>query len=76
VPNQAKGVLARFVSVGPATAAKASSEGWRLCLRPNMVSSNRLTVSLIGDYPNSWLQTSVTRRHINKLRGRHGFSQC
>jgi hypothetical protein len=37
VPNQAKGVLARFVSVGPATAAKASSEGWRLCLRPNML---------------------------------------
>jgi hypothetical protein len=35
VPNQAKGVLARFVSVGPATAAKASSDGWRLCLRPN-----------------------------------------
>jgi hypothetical protein len=35
VPNGAKGVSARFVSVGPATAAKASSEGWRLCLRPN-----------------------------------------
>jgi hypothetical protein len=35
VPNRAKGVLARFVSVRPATAAKASSEGWRLCLRPN-----------------------------------------
>jgi hypothetical protein len=37
VPYQAKGVPARFVSVGPATAAKASSEGWRLCLRPNIV---------------------------------------
>jgi hypothetical protein len=36
VPNGAKGVPARFVSVGSATAAKASSEGWRLCLRPNM----------------------------------------
>jgi hypothetical protein len=24
-----------LVSVGPTTAAKASSEGWRLCLRPN-----------------------------------------
>jgi hypothetical protein len=36
VPNGAKGVPARFVSVRPATAAKASSEGWRLCLRPNM----------------------------------------
>jgi hypothetical protein len=34
-PNGAKGVPARFVSVRPATAAKASSEGWRLCLRPN-----------------------------------------
>jgi hypothetical protein len=32
---RAKGVPARFISVGPATAAKASSEGWRLCLRPN-----------------------------------------
>jgi hypothetical protein len=30
-----KGVPARFVSVRPAAAAKASSEGWRLCLRPN-----------------------------------------
>jgi hypothetical protein len=35
VPSPAKGVPARFVSVGPAAAAKASSEGWRLCLRPN-----------------------------------------
>ena len=35
VPDRAKGVPARFVSVGPATTAKASSEGWRLCLRPN-----------------------------------------
>jgi hypothetical protein len=35
VPNGAKGVPALFVSVRPATAAKASSEGWRLCLRPN-----------------------------------------
>jgi hypothetical protein len=32
----AKGVPARcLVSVGPTTAAKASSEGWRLRLRPN-----------------------------------------
>jgi hypothetical protein len=38
----AKGVPARcLVSVGPTTAAKASSEGWRLHLRPNNV-----TVSL------------------------------
>jgi hypothetical protein len=37
VPNGAKGVPARFVSVRPATTAKASSEGWRLCLRPNSV---------------------------------------
>jgi hypothetical protein len=35
VPSPAKGVPARFVSVGSAAAAKASSEGWRLCLRPN-----------------------------------------
>jgi hypothetical protein len=35
VLNRAKGVLARFVSVRPATATKATSEGWRLCLRPN-----------------------------------------
>jgi hypothetical protein len=34
-PSPAKGVPARFVPVGPAAAAKASSEGWRLCLRPN-----------------------------------------
>jgi hypothetical protein len=25
-----------LVSVGPTIAVKASSEGWRLCLRPNM----------------------------------------
>jgi hypothetical protein len=31
----AKGVPACFVSVSSAAAAKASSEGWRLCLRPN-----------------------------------------
>jgi hypothetical protein len=37
MPYRAKGVPARFVSVGPATAAKASSEGWRLCLCPNIV---------------------------------------
>jgi hypothetical protein len=35
VPNGAKGVPARFVSVRSSTAAEASSEGWRLCLRPN-----------------------------------------
>jgi hypothetical protein len=34
--NGAKGVLAScLVSVGPATTAKSSSEGWRLRLRPN-----------------------------------------
>jgi hypothetical protein len=31
----AKGVPAYFISVGPTTAANASSEGWRLCLCPN-----------------------------------------
>jgi hypothetical protein len=34
-PRPAKGVPARFASGGPAAAAKASSEGWRLCLRSN-----------------------------------------
>ena len=43
VLNEAKGVPARFVSVRPATAAKASSEGWRLCLRPNTPSALRAT---------------------------------
>jgi hypothetical protein len=32
---ETKGVPGRFISVGPTTTAKASSEGWRLCLRPN-----------------------------------------
>jgi hypothetical protein len=37
---EAKGVPACcLVSVGPTTAAKASSEGWRLRLRPNMCTS-------------------------------------
>jgi hypothetical protein len=36
-PSPAKGVPARFASGGPAVAAKASSEGWRLCLRSNSV---------------------------------------
>jgi len=35
-PSPAKGVPARFASGGPAAAAKASSEGWRLCLRSNI----------------------------------------
>jgi hypothetical protein len=43
VPNGAKGVPARFVSVRPATTAKASSEGWRLCLRPNTTSTTSPT---------------------------------
>jgi hypothetical protein len=34
--EQAKGVPACFVSVSSAAAAKTSSEGWRLRLRPNM----------------------------------------
>jgi hypothetical protein len=38
----AKGVPAHcLVSVGPTTAAKASSEGWRLCLRPNSSAASR-----------------------------------
>jgi hypothetical protein len=45
VPSPAKGVPARFVSVEPAAAAKASSEGWRLCLRPNRRTEIRAMVS-------------------------------
>ena len=41
-PSPAKGVPARFASGGPAAAAKASSEGWRLCLRSNIGVSNQL----------------------------------
>jgi hypothetical protein len=46
VPNGAKGVPARFVTVRPATAAEASSGGWRLCLRPN---NEGCTQPLSGD---------------------------
>jgi hypothetical protein len=46
-PSPAKGVPARFASGGPAAAAKASSEGWRLCLRSNRAS--RLTFESIAE---------------------------
>jgi hypothetical protein len=55
VPNGAKGVPAHFVSVRPATAAKASSEGWRLCLRPNTESKIKF----------SFLSFSVTLLRLN-----------
>jgi hypothetical protein len=43
----AKGVPARcLVSVGPTTTAKASSEGWRLCLRPNKEQKNKINTSM------------------------------
>jgi hypothetical protein len=43
----AKGVPARcLVSVGPTTAAKASSEGWRLRLRPNKFQNKLLSQNL------------------------------
>jgi hypothetical protein len=54
VPSLAKGVPARFVSVGPAAVAKASSEGWRLCLRPN---SNK-----------SYKCQNMSQKYIVKLR--------
>jgi hypothetical protein len=39
-PYGAKGVPVRcLVSVGPTTTAKASSEGWRLRLRPNIITT-------------------------------------
>jgi hypothetical protein len=55
VPNKAKGVPARFVSVGPVTAAKTSSEGWRLCLRPNR------------DYPTPFWSRFGIRRPVTAL---------
>jgi hypothetical protein len=57
VPNGAKGVPTRFVSVRPATAAKASSEGWRLCLRPNTPLSAPL-----GRSPSSPLSSFRSKR--------------
>jgi hypothetical protein len=59
VPNRAKGVPARFVSVRPATSAKASSEGWRLCLRPNkrqQASTSKSTRTLMPLKPAIGLQ--------------------
>jgi hypothetical protein len=45
----AKGVPARcLVSVGPTTTSKASSEGWRLRLRPNTVYEFRIVSEHIG----------------------------
>jgi hypothetical protein len=41
-----EGCPCRFVSVRPATAARASSEGWRLCLRPNIYSCDFKTIYL------------------------------
>jgi hypothetical protein len=64
----AKGVPARcLVSVGPTTTAKASSEGWRLRLRPN--SSILLLVSFFS--------AIVVRRYycsINHYPGVFGYT--
>jgi hypothetical protein len=73
----AKGVPARFISIGPTTAAKASSEGWRLCLRPNtripMVESHDVNVfsggvglpmvesKLQNIHP---MESSLSRKHL------------
>jgi hypothetical protein len=44
----AKGVPARcLVSIGPTTTAKASSEGWRLRLRPNNSKGKTVVFKLI-----------------------------
>jgi hypothetical protein len=44
ISYETKGVPARcLVSVGPTTAAKASSEGWRLCLHPNILRAQVVT---------------------------------
>jgi hypothetical protein len=65
MPYQAKGVPARFVSVGPATAAKASSGGWRLCLRPNIGTWQRYTlsdvepISAMMDPPSSFIFENI-----------------
>jgi hypothetical protein len=48
VPSPAKGVPAHFVSVGTAAAAKASSEGWRLCLRPNISEADMPMMTKLG----------------------------
>jgi hypothetical protein len=75
MPYQAKGVPARFVSVGPATAAKASSEGWRLCLRPNSDS----TTYIMFEDTHTTSAPSIVPAHKNScpvssdLRGRLGF---
>jgi hypothetical protein len=63
---EAKGVPARFIYVGPTTAAKALSEGWRLFLRSNRSCLHRqkshasslaynISISPLQDYHNSSL---------------------
>jgi hypothetical protein len=54
----AKGVPARFISVGPTTAAKASSEGWRLCLRPN---------NCICSHVHSWVKCETCCGDVNSV---------
>jgi hypothetical protein len=76
VPNRAKGVPARFVFVRPATAAKASSEGWRLCLRPNSAppSSTATTLARSTSPPimcnisvqNTWRSTSTSSSSVSQ----------
>jgi hypothetical protein len=52
VPSPAKGVPVRFASVGPAAAAKASREGWRLCLRPNSMMHHVMTHKVLAKINN------------------------
>jgi hypothetical protein len=55
----AKGVLARcLVSVGPTTTAKASSEGWRLRLRPNNEATWEREDELRAEFPQLFSEVS------------------
>jgi hypothetical protein len=62
----AKGVLARcLVSIGPTTTAKASSEGWRLRLRPN---SETLAIHLGSEYGSDQPRLEGNRDSCVKMR--------
>jgi hypothetical protein len=66
----AKGVLARcLVSVGPTTTAKASSEGWRLRLRPNRhntyILAHQVDQVYFSTYPCKKLSTWMVVYNVN-----------
>ena len=73
----AKGVLARcLVSVGPTITAKASSEGWRLRLRPNIWFHHRTAHMLeqenismiVTPQVLPWLEHTLTLRTLSYMR--------